>query len=96
MTDPTPTEATQATPEQMDMSMKADANVQWANPDALSREQSIRIGGLNAALTIHHSTFKTIETQQLLDTADEISAWITTGERPTERVSQPDPAADES
>jgi hypothetical protein len=87
VTQPTPEPATaeltvESAPESLDMSMRADANVNWANPDAVTRDQLIRINGLNAALSLRNSDFSSTGVPELLDKAAVIAAWITDGTTP--------------
>lgn len=73
-----------AQPEAIDMSLRADAGVHWTNPDSLTREQTIRISGINGALAILNSQYAPggMTVDGVIREAERIAAYIATGERP--------------
>lgn len=63
-------------PERMDMDMRANADVQWSNPDALTRDQTIRSMAINLAIT---GAGRGLEVSELLDFADDLATYIRDG-----------------
>jgi hypothetical protein len=68
---------TPASPEQLDMSMNAKADVQWANPDALTRQQLIRVNALSLAVQERRGQ----SLIEWMETADVLARFITDGSK---------------
>jgi hypothetical protein len=79
MTDDTTPEVP-AVPDQLDMSMKANADVNWVNPDSLTRDQLIRINGINTVLGwVNRLPFKDFAFEELIDLSDRAADYIRNG-----------------
>jgi hypothetical protein len=75
MTDETP-----INPDQLDMSMDAKANVNWVNPDSLSRDELIRVNGINTALGwLQRQPFTDLTFSEVLGLAERACIYIKEG-----------------
>jgi hypothetical protein len=79
MTDNTTPEAP-ANLDPLDMSMKADANVNWVSPDSLTRDQLIRVNGINTVLGwINHLPLRDFDFEKILDLSEKAANYIKNG-----------------